>query len=135
MSDLIERLRALKTLEVYWEQLACEAADEIERLTAENRVLQKDVNDFLDIRRKDAERIEELEDERKWLACPAEFKALSKTVKQLRERIAEFEAENRALRSAFASLRDRLTELSVDAEDAVIAINMASVSAKLQEKP
>ena len=35
MSDLIERLRALKTLDVHWERLATEAADEIERLQME----------------------------------------------------------------------------------------------------
>ena len=32
MTDLTERLRALKTLDVHWERLATEAADEIERL-------------------------------------------------------------------------------------------------------
>jgi predicted nucleic acid-binding Zn-ribbon protein len=32
MTGLTERLRALKTLDVHWERLATEAADEIERL-------------------------------------------------------------------------------------------------------
>jgi uncharacterized coiled-coil DUF342 family protein len=55
----------------------------------------------------------------------AERFAIADALEAANKRIAELEAENRALRSAFASLRDRLTELSVDAEDAVIAINMA----------
>jgi hypothetical protein len=64
MSDLTERLRALDVADFYEfadHEVAKEAADEIERLTDANRVLQKDVNDFLDIRRKDAKRNAELE--------------------------------------------------------------------------
>jgi hypothetical protein len=48
--------------------------------------------------------------------------------------IERLSAENRALRSAFASLRDRLTEVSLQAEDAVIAINMDSASTEQTSK-
>ena len=47
--------------------------------------------------------------------------------------LARVSAENSALRAAFGSLRDRLTEVAVQAEDAVIAINMDSVSASQVE--
>lgn len=64
MSDLIERLHLMLRV-MYIDPrnrvVIIEAVEEIDRLTAEKRALQKDVNDFLDIRRKDAKRIAELE--------------------------------------------------------------------------
>ena len=41
--------------------------------------------------------------------------------------IQRLKAENQALRSAFAQLRDRLTEVSLQAEDDVIAINTQGI--------
>lgn len=54
----------------------------------------------------------------------ADFRHSQNKVNELMAGNERVSSENKALRAAFGSLRDKLTELSLQAEDAVIAINM-----------
>ena len=81
MSDLIKLLRSTAPVDMPL-CLLMEAADEIERLTADNEMLRDELE-------QQYARVEELEGDKKWIASAAEFGAMRARVDELEAVIAD----------------------------------------------